>query len=242
MLLNCPLGEERVERLISILALTPDSKVVDIGCGEGELLLRLAKATGAKCLGLDISEACISTAMLKAEQQGLSDLVRFEVADGSKLQLTAEYDVAICMGSVHAFATGEAAYPAALSTMQQWLTPRGQLLIGEAYWKQSPDQAYLDFMGEPVGIYQSHQGNIEVAESHGLIVAYAATSHQDEWDHFEGSFRLNAERAAQANPEDEAALQKRDAVREWNTYYHRYGRDTMGFGFYLMLKVENGDR
>ncbi|WP_027251007.1 SAM-dependent methyltransferase [Photobacterium halotolerans] len=236
MLFNSPLSLEKAHRLIDLLSLHTDSHVIDIGCGEGEFLLRLASATGAHCLGLDISETCIAAANAKAEALGLADRVTFEVADANDYPFSTQYDVAICMGSTHAFGEGDAGYPAALTQMQQWLKPHGQLLIGEAYWKQPPAQAYLDFIGEPIGIYYDHQGNMLVAESHGLATVYAATSNQDEWDHFEGCFRLKAERAVMVNPEDDKARQKRDAVREWNAHYHQFGRDTMGFGFYLFIK------
>lgn len=239
MLFNNPYSLEKAERLIHILNLTPDSKVLDIGCGDGEFLLRLSQATGTQCLGVDISGENIEAAAVKATQLGLTERVRFEVADVNQRQFGTEFDVIICLGAVYAFASGQAAYPEALTQMQRWLKPHGQILVGEGYWKKTPAQAYLDFIGEPVGIYHSHQGNVEVAESHGFIVAYTATSNQDEWDHFEGSFRVKAERAAMANPEDKEAIKKRDAVRAWNTYYHRYGRETMGFGFYLMFKVQD---
>jgi methionine biosynthesis protein MetW len=47
---------------------TEGSRVLDIGCGEGELLARLAEEKGVKGTGIELSEACV----IKAVQRGLS--------------------------------------------------------------------------------------------------------------------------------------------------------------------------
>lgn len=54
MNLNSPLSDVKAERLIAILGLSPTSRVVDFGCGDGEFLHRLHRATGATCLALAI--------------------------------------------------------------------------------------------------------------------------------------------------------------------------------------------
>ncbi len=144
----------------------------------------------------------------------------------------------MCIGSTHAFGQGEAAYQNALKQMNDIVKPNGLILVGEGYWKKKPDQEYLDFIGEPVGIYNNHEQNIQQAESLDLIPMYAVTSNQDEWDHFEWCFRKKAERQVIAEPDNESAQKNLKKVREWNQYYRKYGRTTMGFGFYLYLKPE----
>lgn len=82
------------------------------------------------------------------------------------------------------------------------------------------------------------KASFDLAESLGYIAWYATTSNQDEWDHFEWSFRAKAERRALVEPENQETVRKRDKVREWNRYYRRFGRSTMGFGFYLFRRPE----
>jgi len=161
----------------------------------------------------------------------------FNITDVRETQLEKNsFELAVCMGSTHAFGQGERAYPNALKKMGDLVKPSGLILIGEGYWKQPPDKEYLNFIGDPVGIYNSHEQNIQHAESLGFTPLYAAVSNQDEWDHFEWCFRMKAERQAIAEPDNEIANEKLQRVREWNQYYRKIGRATMGFGFYLYKK------
>ena len=110
------------------------------------------------------------------------------------------------------------------------------ILIGEGYWKRDPEPEYLDFLGEPVGVYNSFEENIAVAESAGFVPVYATESSLDEWDHFEWNFVLKAERAVISNPDDLELRKKLDRVRAWNASFREYGRSTMGYGHYIFLK------
>jgi hypothetical protein len=87
-----------------------------------------------------------------------------------------------------------------------------------------------------VGIYRDHAGNVALAEQQGLVPLYATVSNADEWDHFEWSHRMQIEREAQRQPDDPALAEKLARSRAWRDGYLRWGRETMGFGFYLFLK------
>ncbi|MBV1907966.1 MAG: class I SAM-dependent methyltransferase [Kangiellaceae bacterium] len=237
MLFNCPISVEKADLIISILKLKSTHRVIDLGCGSGEFLTRIQQASGADCLGIDIEPSCISLAEQKVQQHGLGENLRFQLADVREAQLRKNsFELAVCLGSAHIFGQGEAAYSSSLKKMSEIVKPDGLILVGEGYWKKKPEQEYLDFIGDPVGIYNYHDQNIQQAESLGLTPLYAAISNQDEWDHFEWCFRMNAEYQVSAEPENDMAKKKLDRVRQWNQYYRKFGRTTMGFGFYLYMK------
>jgi hypothetical protein len=62
----------------------------------------------------------------------------------------------------------------------------------------------------------------------------------DEWDHFEGSFAAKRYRLAHALESSEARNAAIERARRWHSAYMRWGRDTMGFGFYVFLKSDLG--
>ena len=236
MSLNSPISDSKLDQLIDTVGLTPESRAIDFGCGEGDFLVRLNQASGASCLGLDKDESLIAAATAK-----LSDLsgvkIEYRRSDIAALPLDLGLcDLAVCMGASHAFSEGEPAYRSALESMQKRLKPNGMILIGEGYWKKKADPEYLEFLGDPVGIYNSFEGNISLAAELGLVPLYATQSSLDEWDHFEWNFLLKAEREAISNPQDEAAQKERDRVRKWNAFYRQYGRSTMGYGHYIFMK------
>ena len=234
MLFNNPISPEKAERLIDLLALSPESRVLDAGCGEGEFLIRVIERYGCHGVGVDNNPLCIKAAREKVTQRLPEVDTSFVESGIDEAELkTGSFDAAICMGSTHAFGMGDAAYPNALDALKDLVRPGGLLLIGEGYWKQEPAPDYLELIGEPVGIYHDHTENISFAEARGLTPLYAAVSNQDEWDHFEWSHKMAIEKKAEENP-DAPEMSKRLAhARRWRDGYLKWGRTTMGFGFYL---------
>src|SRR5512139_3338905 len=57
-----PTSEEKLARLVGLLRLSPDARVVDIACGKGEFLVRLAEAYGIRGTGIDLSPFCVADA------------------------------------------------------------------------------------------------------------------------------------------------------------------------------------
>lgn len=234
MTINSPVSDAKLAQLINIVDQSAESNVIDFGCGDGEFLIRLNRASNASCVGVDNDELLIAAASAKLSD--LSDVnVEFRQSDAATISLEAAYDLSVCMGSSHAFSDGESAYKTALESMRQLLKPQGLILIGEAYWKKPADAEYLEFLGDPVGVYQSFEENIAIAETIGLSPVYAIESNLDEWDHFEWSFLLKAEREAILNPDDEVAQNKLGSTREWNAFYRKYGRSTMGYAHYIFM-------
>lgn len=240
MIFNSPISEIKAAQLIELIELAPDSKALDVGCGTGEFLTRLIKSKSCSGLGIDSNSDSITTAHANAKTKIPKSSFEFRKGEIENQQLEdASFDLAMCIGSTHAYGMGDVAYPNALNALSRLVKPGGQILIGEGYWKQTPDQDYLKAIGDPVGVYHSHEENIKFAESLGLISAYATVSSDDEWNYFEWSHRLKAVRNAMQNPNDPSSTKRLERTRGWLDGYLRWGHNTMGFGFYLFIKPGN---
>ena len=214
-------------------------RVLDVGCGVGEFLIQLIEKSNARGAGVDIDARLIASAKENASLRIGKSGAEFYTADVNTYSFSDhQFDLVICLGSTHAFGLGELAYPNALQRLQRLVKPGGCLLIGEGYWKQSPDPDYLALLGEPVGIYHDFYGNIEVAKQIGLIPIFSMTSSADEWDDFETSHQVEIERAYRRSPEDPEIALKLEHRRRWMDGYFRWGRDTMGFAFYAFRVPE----
>lgn len=239
MLFNNPLSGERADELVGLLELSPGDRVLDAGCGQGEFLLRAVEATGCAGLGIDRDAECIATARQSASSRVPGGLAEFRVADMGDIALeTGSFAAGVCLGSTHAFGSGDQAFPGALAAFARLIRPSGKVLIGEGYWKQPPAPEYLELLGEPVGIYHDHAGNIELAARLGWTTHFAAESSPEEWDAFESAHLARTELQTAAAPGDAALAAKLARSRRWYAGYERWGRQTMGFGFYVFCRTD----
>jgi SAM-dependent methyltransferase len=237
LLFNSPLSEQKADRLIGLLELPENARVLDVGCGRAEFLIRLVAKHGVLGIGVDRDADLIADARENARgrvRRGTcgffeSDIKAESFDDGS-------FDLALCIGATHAFGEGETAYPATLDALSRLVRPGGLLLVGEGYWKRTPDAGYLELIGEPAGVYRSHEDNVRLAVDAGLVPLYAAVSSDDEWDHFEWLHRMQVERQAASHPGEAEWQDKLLRSRQWRDGYLRWGRTTMGFGFYLFAR------
>src|SRR5205814_5195485 len=63
------------------LLLSPQMRVLDIGCGWGGLALSIAQQSGARVDGVTLSQEQLATARHRAEALGLADRARFSLTD-----------------------------------------------------------------------------------------------------------------------------------------------------------------
>jgi cyclopropane fatty-acyl-phospholipid synthase-like methyltransferase len=73
------------DHLVSLLAVAPGARVLDIGCGAGGPTVRLAAATGASVTGITVSGEEVRSGTALAQARGVADLVRFEQVDAMRL-------------------------------------------------------------------------------------------------------------------------------------------------------------
>ena len=231
--MNCPLSKIKAGQLVDALSMQPNGKVIDIGCGSGVFLLDVAQRYDASGRGVDNDQAALLAAKKLAHDRGVAECVTFDRVDIRSAEIGDNtFDVGICIGATHAFASGEPAYPKALAGMSRIIRDGGLLLLGEGYWKQRPAKEYVDFIGEPVGCYRSHQENVAVGESMGLIPLLAMTANEDEWDEFEWRHHRRV-LAETKDLREEANRKRRERCIAWRNAYLKWGRQTMGFGYYL---------
>jgi SAM-dependent methyltransferase len=96
----CPFLASPPSVLDAVLKLTDkklnsDSSFYDLGCGDGQILIGVAKMTNARCVGIDISEILCATARRRAREAGVEDRVNVRVGDLAELSLDDEEPTAL---------------------------------------------------------------------------------------------------------------------------------------------------
>lgn len=225
---NAPLSGKRADAIAGRLAAGRPREVIDIGCGWGELLLRVvARAPGARGLGADTDERALRRAEAAARTRGLQERVSFACVPGDQVRGPA--DVVLCVGASHALGDGGSFLP----RLRELIRPGGRLLLGEGTW--DPHAPYdRDLVWDDLPALADLAGLVDRAMAAGLRPLHIETSSQDELDAFESGYLADYEEwllTHPAHPDAEQIRAKADDHR--NRWLHGY---RAGFGFaYLTL-------
>ena len=121
---------EESHEIPRLLELTPDSSVLEIGCGSGRYALHVAETFGCRVMGLDLNAEGIRNASTLAQQQNLSALARFQRCDVSQPLpfVDATFD-AVYSNDVLCHIPGRLAL---LCELRRGLKPGGRLIFSDA--------------------------------------------------------------------------------------------------------------
>jgi SAM-dependent methyltransferase len=239
-----PLSDARATRLVDRLAGTRPRTVLDIGCGWGELMLRLLEAVpGATGVGLDLNGEDLARGRANAAARGLAG--RAEFAEESGLDAAGNgrgpADVVLCLGASHALSGEEPPghTPAALAALRGLVAPGGRVLLGEGYWQRPPDHAELAAMwpGAHAGELTGLAGLADLAVAAGFRPAWIETADGGEWDDFESGYLADKEEWLAAHADHPRAEETREQADRHRASYLRGYRGVLGIAYLTLVPV-----
>ncbi|MGG0175146.1 class I SAM-dependent methyltransferase [Gottfriedia acidiceleris] len=231
-----PVSVEKINRILQYASIQSGNKIIDIGAGTCELLIRMVEYYGVLATAIELYEGAIDEAKRRAADRIPLDSIQFIKGDAKIeiLQLADHtFDMGICIGSTHALG----GLVETLDTLRKCVKKGGYILIGEGYWKQQPSEEYLKAIGAEESELRSHFENVKEGEQLGLIPLWSYTTNEDEWDEYEWLYAMSIENYCYEHPDDpdhDAMLQR---IRMWRSTYLKWGRDTLGFSLYLFRNV-----
>ncbi|WP_223589261.1 SAM-dependent methyltransferase [Neobacillus bataviensis] len=228
-----PISEEKIMKMIDMASLKPQDKVIDIGAGRCELLIRLVENYQVSGTAVELYAGAIEEANRRAGTRIPEGSIEFIVDDAGAAVEKCEagsYDLGICIGSTHALGGLEST----LEAMKGIIRKNGFILIGEGYWKQTPSAEYLAALGgAEESELRSHAENVKAGEELGLIPLWSYVASEEDWDEYEWLYSMSVENYCLENPEDPDHDAMLERIRAWRHTYLTWGRDTLGFGLYL---------
>jgi len=76
-----------VDRMLTLAKVDADDFVVDLGAGDGRIVVTAARRWGARGLGVEIRSDLVALGRKNAEQAGVADRTRFEMQDALRTDL-----------------------------------------------------------------------------------------------------------------------------------------------------------
>jgi SAM-dependent methyltransferase len=226
-----PTSEDKLARLVGLLRLPAEARVVDIACGKGEFLIRLAEAYGIGGTGVDISPFCIADAQRRLHTRAPGAEVVFRQMNGSDFRPEAPHSLALasCIGASWVFG----GHAGTLDALLGMVAPGGWVIVGEPFWLHKPSEEYLAALGVPEDVFGTHSGNVEAGELRGLDLTHTFVSSKDDWDRYEGLQWYASAEYARSQPDDPDVPELLERVAKAKLEYLRWGRETLGWAIYI---------
>jgi cyclopropane fatty-acyl-phospholipid synthase-like methyltransferase len=187
------------ERMIESARLSDGIELLDVGCGTGAPACRLAREFGVRVLGITTSAVGVQEAAERAEAEGVADLARFEVRDGSDNGLEdASFDRVWALESSHLIRDRAAL----IGECARVLRPGGRLVLCDIIRRREIPFAEVrrrmgDFVTLRTAFGDAHMEPLELyaelAESSGLVVEESVDLSDETLPTFD-RWRENAER------------------------------------------------
>ena len=210
-----PIPAAKLDEIVALLELPARGRVVDLGCGKGDLLARIARRYDVDAVGID------RDAQLLAEAPPGINVIVADIETWNRGR--GAFDLVASVGS-----------PAQLSSLAGLVRPGGLVLYGDGYWRGEPSSEYLDALGAKREELDDYAGTVRRGEELGLTPVYAVTASIDDFDRYEWSWSLNGERYAGEHPDEPGVEEFLEWIRAGRRRYVELGgRHTLGFGLFL---------
>ncbi|MGW2180594.1 SAM-dependent methyltransferase [Streptomyces sp. NPDC001732] len=236
-----PFSEARAARTVDRLGRAAPARVLDIGCGWGELMLRvLAAVPGATGIGIDLNSQDLARGRANAEARGLGDRVEF--VEGSAAEKDhGPADLVLCLGASHALSDAEPPQHTAdaLGALRRMVAPGGRVLLGEGFWQRPPTPAELDAMWPDARADEFHDlaGLVDLTVSAGFRPSWIETADGGEWEDFESGYQSDVEEWLATHPDHPLAEETRERVDRHRASWLRGYRGVFGMAYLTLVPV-----
>ena len=229
-----PVSARRVAQLLGRVTVPAGASAVDLGCGGGAWLTRLAAAfPGARFVGVDTSAAALEEARAAADHLGCGDRITWLEGDAATVEV-GRHEVVLCVGASHAFG----GLDGTLRAVRDRLKPGGSVLLGDTIWERPPSDAAQEALDAAPDDFPDLAGMVAQVRRHGFDVVDGHVSTVEEWDDYEwawtgGLVRWAAEQSPGTADRATALHAAREHRQAWLAGYRGY----LGFAMLVLLDL-----
>jgi SAM-dependent methyltransferase len=228
-----PLDDASVSRLLDHALPCGDERVLDLGCGAGEWLLRaLTTRPELYAEGVDISEHSLAHARRTAGRLGVEGRLTLHHQDAARFAPSRTFDLVLCVGATHAFG----GLLPALSAAREHLAPGGRVLVGEGFWDREPSPMAVELLGELADLPTT----VDRVTLDGWIPVQGHVSTRQELDDYEWAWTGSLASWALDHPGDPDSAQALETAGTHREEWLRGYRDMLGFVCLVLRPTGSG--
>jgi len=231
--LHNPFTPEKLAALGAALRLEPETRVLDLGSGSGEMLCTWARDYEIRGTGIDMSPVFTEQAKRRADELGVADRVAFIHDDATGYVAGERVGVAACVGAT--WIGGGVA--GTVDLLAKSLRKGGIILIGEPYWLRLPptEEVARGCRATAVSDFLLLPDLLASFDGLGCDVVEMVLANQDSWDRYEAAKWLTMRRWLEANPDDDFAKEVRAELTSAAERYAAYTREYLGWGVFALM-------
>jgi SAM-dependent methyltransferase len=212
--------------------LQPGTRLLDLACGQGEMLSQWAKRYGIHGTGVDLGEAFLTEARQRAEELGIASQVEFTCSDAVEfIQGSKGYGAVSCCGATDI--GGSTA--GTIKLMRQALkdVQQGLLLIGDLFWSKEPNSSAARAMGiEPEAVLTLPQ-LYDLLDQAGIQLLNMVLTDLEGWDRYQTYHWMRIHQWLQEHPDDPDVDEFKETIEDWKRSYLTY-RGHFGWGMFVL--------
>jgi len=210
--------------------LTPDSKILDIGCGPGRQTIELAKNARCNITAIDNHQPYLENLKRKAEEEDFSD--KITIVNASMLELNLEpksFDLIWSEGAIYIIG-----FEKGLREWKKYLKEDGYMVVSELSWLTSerPEEP-KKFWESAYAQMKCVNENLKIADACNYSVAGVFILPKSGWDEYYLPLEKRIAMLKTKDTEDETFQKALDTEIEEIELYRKYG-DYYGYVFYIL--------
>lgn len=204
-----------------------NTRVVEVGCGNGTILALWGRKYGVSGLGIEVRKDACSRAEQTLQDIDAWDQIEIQCMDAREYVPSEPFDCAASIGASHIWG----GFTATLDALMNLVTDEGTIIIGDRCWRC--EHVPPEFAREWTDVLTGYE-ILSAVRDVGLDVTTVIRADVNDWDRYESGIWQAIIFWLKANPDHPERDFVIDYLHHIQDEYLGYGREYMDWAMYVL--------